>query len=414
MFERDASAAIEKIWAHNAGREPRLLARKYARMAESAFAFFRGTCHLFYDDWQHIWPEEKGPRHWIVGDLHLENFGVFKTLSRNVRYDINDFDEATLGYPIYDVARVLTSIYIASRDLGLSGRDYVVFGVTLLEHYTQSLLAAARSGVERFFDEKNAEGPIFDLLKNAEKDTRQNILTDRTEVTPTGRRLKRGAKSFDIPPETRASVEDALKRYEQDIAPRHSFKVLDATFRVAGTGSLGIRRYAALIEGRGGEGGQMVIDIKEALPCSLHKFIPGPFASYSHEAERVVRAQRVLQGDSPAYLGYVNIGERWFIVRELQPSQDRLNVAAGDPKDLTRRLHSVVKAAARLLAWSHARAVFEGSTISSNELIQFAESGDVKRPGSWGGALLRLSAAYIERITQDHAAWKKSQSGFGT
>jgi uncharacterized protein (DUF2252 family) len=413
MFERDASIAIDKIRLHNANRDPRLVARKYDRMAESAFSFFRGTCHLFYDDWRQAWPEEKGPNHWIVGDLHLENFGAFTTLARNVRYDINDFDEATIGPPVLDIGRFLTSIYVASRDLGLSGRDYVVFGVTLLEHYCQGLLAAARSGSERVFDEKNADGPIADLLKEAEKDTRIHILIDRTEVTPGGRRLKRNPKSFDVPPETKRIIEEALKAYEQDVHPRHSFKLLDVTFRVAGTGSLGIRRYAALVEGKGGSDGQLILDIKEALPSSLHPFLDAPLTAYSHEAERVVRAQRAMQGDSPAYLGWTQIGGRWFIVRELQPSKDKLIITAGDPKALPQRIHSVVKAAARIMSWAHARAALESSQVSSTELMKFAESGDVKRPGSWAGQLLLLAAAYTDRVVQDHLAWKKNQVGFG-
>jgi uncharacterized protein (DUF2252 family) len=413
MFSRDASIAIDKIRLHNASREPRLVARKYARMAESAFAFLRGTCHLFFDDWKDVWPEERGPTHWIVGDLHLENFGAFTTLARNVRYDINDFDEATICSPVYDLGRFLTSIYVASRDVGLSGREYLIFGVTLLEHYCRSLFAAARSGSERVFDEKTSDGPIADLLREAEKNTRQQILIDRTEGSGVNRKLKRTPKSFDIAADARGQLEEALKQYEQDINPKHSFKVLDVAFRVAGNGSLGIRRYAALVEGKGGEDGQIILDVKEALPSSLHAFIQAPFIAYGNEAERVVRAQRAMQGDSPAYLGYMPIGNRWFIVRELQPSKDKLNILQGDPRTLSQRILSVVKAAAKLLAWAHARAALESSITDAGELMEFAVQGDVKRPGSWAGQLLLLAETYTNRVIQDHAAWKQSQGGFG-
>jgi uncharacterized protein (DUF2252 family) len=413
MFERDASIAIDKIRLHNASREPRLVARKYSRMAESAFSFLRGTCHLFFDDWKNVWPKEDSPSHWIVGDLHLENFGAFTTLARNVRYDINDFDEATIGSPVYDLGRFLTSIYVASRDMGISGREYVIFGVTLLEHYCRSLLAAARSGSERVFDEKNSEGPIAELLKAAEKNTRLQILIDRTDGVGVNRKLKRNPKSFDIAPEAKSQIEEALKLYEQDVNPKHSFKLQDVAFRVAGTGSLGIRRYAALVEGKGGDDGQLILDIKEALPSSLHSFMNAPFIAYDNEAERVVRSQRAMQGDSPAYLGYLPIGNRWFIIRELQPSKDKLNILIGDPKTLSQRIHTVVKSAARLLAWAHARAALEGTLNSAAELIEFAERGDVKRPGSWTGQLLLLAETYTNRVIQDHAAWKQSQIGFG-
>ena len=42
---------IHQILAHNAGREPERLQRKYDRMRESAFVFLRATCPLF---WQRL------------------------------------------------------------------------------------------------------------------------------------------------------------------------------------------------------------------------------------------------------------------------------------------------------------------------------------------------------------------------
>jgi uncharacterized protein (DUF2252 family) len=112
-------SAAERIRVHNAGRDPALLAKKYEKMAAGPFAFFRGSCHLFYEDWRAAWPEELGSAAFIVGDLHVENFGAFKTLARNLRYDINDFDEALVGYPALDVARLLSSVEVAGRELGV-------------------------------------------------------------------------------------------------------------------------------------------------------------------------------------------------------------------------------------------------------------------------------------------------------
>jgi uncharacterized protein (DUF2252 family) len=41
----------QAILKYNAGREPERLAMKYTAMRANAFAFMRGTCHLFYQDW---------------------------------------------------------------------------------------------------------------------------------------------------------------------------------------------------------------------------------------------------------------------------------------------------------------------------------------------------------------------------
>lgn len=65
-------SVAERIRDFNAGRDPERLAMKYAGMAESAFAFLRGTCHLFWQDWPRKSPLDDAPLGWICGDLHLD------------------------------------------------------------------------------------------------------------------------------------------------------------------------------------------------------------------------------------------------------------------------------------------------------------------------------------------------------
>jgi uncharacterized protein (DUF2252 family) len=64
---------VKRIEAYNAGRDPERLALKYRALRAHAFAFLRGTCHLFYEDLLKEDLLNKAP--WICWDLHLENFG---------------------------------------------------------------------------------------------------------------------------------------------------------------------------------------------------------------------------------------------------------------------------------------------------------------------------------------------------
>ncbi len=73
---------------------------KFRKMAESPFAFYRGSAALFYADVS----REKDPflndqtsRVWIQGDLHAENFGTYMNGAGTLVFDVNDFDEATLA-----------------------------------------------------------------------------------------------------------------------------------------------------------------------------------------------------------------------------------------------------------------------------------------------------------------------------
>src|SRR4051794_38386050 len=69
------SDIVAEIHAWNRGRELDRLRLKYAAMEASPFAFYRGTCHLFYRDWPLDTGLNDAPLVWICGDLHLENFG---------------------------------------------------------------------------------------------------------------------------------------------------------------------------------------------------------------------------------------------------------------------------------------------------------------------------------------------------
>src|SRR5476649_2614882 len=93
---------------------PHMVRLKYEAMIENAFRFYRGTCHIFYEDLSLIEKKfPKSPLAWICGDLHIENYGSYKGDNRLVYFDLNDFDEALLAPCIWELARMCTSIFIA-------------------------------------------------------------------------------------------------------------------------------------------------------------------------------------------------------------------------------------------------------------------------------------------------------------
>jgi len=106
------STVYERIIAFNKDRLPDIVQLKYVGMAENVYRFFRGTCHLFYEDFckaEHI-PES--PLTWICGDLHMENYGSYKGDNRLVYFDLNDFDESVLAPCLWEVSRMVTSILL--------------------------------------------------------------------------------------------------------------------------------------------------------------------------------------------------------------------------------------------------------------------------------------------------------------
>src|SRR5258708_13921201 len=88
---------VGRIRTFNQPRQPDMLANKFAKMRKDAFAFFRGTCHLFYQDWSPAVQLDEAPLSLVSGDLHRENFGAYNGENGLACFSVNYFDEAALA-----------------------------------------------------------------------------------------------------------------------------------------------------------------------------------------------------------------------------------------------------------------------------------------------------------------------------
>src|SRR4030095_12824952 len=102
-----ALSVVQRIERYNAGREPERLTLKYEAMRKDAFAFMRGTCHLFHEDWHREPVLDRTPLAWINSALHLEQPVSYNGDNRLAYFALNDFDESTLAPVAHDLARFL-------------------------------------------------------------------------------------------------------------------------------------------------------------------------------------------------------------------------------------------------------------------------------------------------------------------
>src|SRR3954447_19743116 len=113
-------------------------------MQADSFAFLRGTCHLFYEDWPSTSALNNAPAAWLCGDLHLENFGSYKGDNRLVYFDLNDFDEAALAPACWELVRMVTSIFVALMTMGATNAATKNMALLYLERYA-AVLGKGRS-----------------------------------------------------------------------------------------------------------------------------------------------------------------------------------------------------------------------------------------------------------------------------
>ena len=165
-----------RIIAFNHNRLPKMVRLKYKFMLENQFRFFRGTCHLFYEDLSRHKDFPKAPPGWICGDLHLENFGSYRSSNDQVYFDLNDFDEAILAPVTWEIVRLVTSIFVGFDSLDIPNEKAQKMAKLFLRTYTATLL----TGKPDYVESAMAGGIICDFLARVAKRKQRMILDKRT------------------------------------------------------------------------------------------------------------------------------------------------------------------------------------------------------------------------------------------
>src|SRR5262249_51963427 len=104
---------VQLLIENSRGRVEELVPVRYGRMRVGPFAFYRGAAAVMAHDLS-LTPVT-GLRLQVCGDCHLLNFGGFATPERRIIFDINDFDETTIGPWEWDIKRLAASFAIAAR-----------------------------------------------------------------------------------------------------------------------------------------------------------------------------------------------------------------------------------------------------------------------------------------------------------
>jgi len=336
-------------------RFPELLARKMTRMSASPLATLRGAAPLFFEILRARPELAEGPggEGWIVGDLHLENFGAYKPdplavdspvsgdgkgdakdkdpkdakKQRHARFDLNDFDDATIGPWRLDVLRLTTSLLLGGRELGANGVVSLTLCDALLEAWARSAFEHAPL--------PPAPPPVEALVEQVRNRSRAALLGARTQVVSGKRRFVRGPRYADLPADVLAAVPSAFERYaaalpDEDRPAKAALEIVDLALRIAGTGSLGGLRVAVLVKGKGTPEGHWIFDMKEQGSPSSEPVVQVPAALAP--AERVMSGFRGCVERPPRMMGSTRLeGAGSFsglsmFVRRLSPQEDKLDL----------------------------------------------------------------------------------------
>lgn len=351
---RRISRITRSILSQNAGRDFERLTMKLKLLRRDAFAFFRGTNTLFLDLLPRAHPLFRAPSVLVCGDLHLENFGAFNGDNRLCYFDINDFDDACRAPFTIDVVRFIAGIYLSAPGLELDRGE----AKRLVQHFILAYRESVADGKPRWLERTLAKGMFRALLRRAIMRTRRELL-DRYTILKNGRRRLRidGKRALRLPASEHKRLAELLMKLRASLpAPKPGprfFRLLDAARRVAGNGSLGLERYILLVRGPASPDENFVLDLKFAAPSAVTSWLRAPQPEWPDDAVRVVSIQRIMQAISPALLHAAKVRKQSFVLKELQPSIDRLDFARWRAKP--RRLRQAVEGMGHVAAWAHLR-----------------------------------------------------------
>ncbi|SPE33612.1 conserved hypothetical protein [Burkholderiales bacterium] len=393
---------INLIAQVNRGRSPQLMQRKFDAMAHDRFAFLRGTAMLGHRALD-LAALPAAPLGWVCGDLHLQNFGCFRGLNRLVYFDLNDFDEAARLPVSVDLLRFLGSICTAAPDMGLERSAAASMVQLALAAYASALARGKAFWLER----ETAIGAIKVLLKQAGERKRLSLLAARSHVVGSRRQIKLDGVRY-LPVSGRAAVRahigHALELLASRFGDREFFRKRDIAFRIAGMGSLGVPRYVALVRGKGDPDRNALIDVKKAVASSAAQALP-QYAqpAWPNEAARVVGVQDICQAASPAFLSAMTFGAVPFVVRELQPVEDRVTLPRlGRRID---RLDQTLQSMATLAAYAQLRSAGRMGAAGVDDLIEFGHELRA-RPRRWGEAARAVDAANSAAFANFRTVWQ--------
>ncbi|MFC4475778.1 DUF2252 domain-containing protein [Flavobacterium chungangensis] len=389
------------------GRVESLLPIRYRRMMESPFSFYRGAAAIMAADLAHT--PISGINLQLCGDCHLMNFGGFATPERKLVFDINDFDETYPGPWEWDVKRLVTSFVIAGRWRKFSHKNCKEFAFNVADSYKRHMLDYSKLSALQIWYADIDLAELIELGRDKDfKEFDQKRIKKASEYTahekefakmtyfdgararikddpplifhPTGDLEKQVAKEGEI---IHNRYLESLSEEKQVLLSR--YKLHDIVIKVVGVGSVGTLCGISLLMSATGE--PIFLQFKEARKSVLEGNVKTK-GKYSHQGERIVMGQKLMQSASDMFLGWTDDSKnKFFYIRQLRDAKVKPVLEVMKPKNMA----EYAKACGWALARAHARS-------GDPSLI----SGYIGDNNEFANAISEFSVLYADQNESDY------------
>jgi uncharacterized protein (DUF2252 family) len=394
--------ALATILAQNRIRVPELLPIRHQRMAASPWNYYRGAAAVMAGDLAS--QPDSGLVVQLCGDAHVLNFGLWATPERNLLFDLRDFDETLPGPFEWDVKRFAASIVVAARENRVKPARAAAAVTAGVEAYRRRMrrytsmpeLDIWYHGVHvdnliRYFEPADRGRVSIHIEKKRQRRTSRGAFAKLTTMAHGRPRITEEPPiRVTLPDDEQAElVGDLLAGYRLTLQAdrRHlfdRFTEVDAVRQVVGVGSVGMRVYLLLLEGRTGAD-PLFLQVKQAGP-SVYETHTQPSRHGSH-GERVISGKRLIQSATDIFVGWGSLHGRDYYVRQFRdmkiiPSTDLI----------APRLTEFATACGGTLARAHART---GDPVAIDSYLG-------KGP-KFTAAISEFARRYADQNERDHA-----------
>jgi uncharacterized protein (DUF2252 family) len=393
---------LKTILAQNEIRVPELVPLRHQRMALSPWNYYRGAAAVMAADLAA--QPASGLTVQLCGDAHVLNFGLWATPERNLAFDLRDFDETLPGPFEWDVKRFAASLVVAGRENRVKpGTAAAAVTAGVLAYCARMRKYARMTELGIWYDAMHVDS-LIDSFEPADRGAVSvHIERKRERRTSAGAFAKLTTMAHGRPriaedPPVRVTIGDdeqadltdhLVAEYRLTLAEDtrtlfDRFTEVDVVRQVVGVGSVGMRVYLVLLEGRSGTD-PLFLQVKQAGP-SVYEAHLEPSAHQAHGA-RVISGKRLLQSATDMFVGWGSLHGQDYYVRQFRDMKIIPTTELIAP-----RLAEFATACGETLARAHART---GDPV--------AISGYLGRGARFAAALGQFAHRYADQNERDHA-----------
>jgi uncharacterized protein (DUF2252 family) len=399
--------ALETVLAQNKIRVAELVPIRHSRMAASAWNYYRGAAAVMAADLAAR--PSSGLTVQLCGDAHVLNFGLWATPERNLSFDLRDFDETLPGPFEWDVKRFAASIVVAARDNGLAPATAAAAVTAGVDAYCRRMRTyTTMPELDIWYDGTRVDGFIgyfepadrgrvsVHIEKKRERRTSRGAFAKLTQMAD-------GRPRITEEPPVRVTISDAAQaRLVSELLAGYRltlqedrrilfdrFTETDTVRQVVGVGSVGMRVYLVLFEGRSGTD-PLFLQVKQAGP-SVYEAHTGPSRHDAHGA-RVISGKRLLQSATDIFVGWGSMDGNDYYVRQFRDMKIIPTTALIAP-----RLAEFATACGETLARAHART---GDPV--------AIVGYLGKGSKFTAAIKGFAEKYADQNDRDHAQFVRA------